>query len=229
MFLDLTERLERLHSSRLVLRPVCLSDAWPLFQATRAPVFNQHLAWDQPSGLDAVIERVNAIMTASRQGRITAMSAVLKSTGAWVSLFRFLPWERDPKAVEVGIWTHVDYWHGRYSLELGRMCVDAAFVETPVDRVVGLSLPENRGSCQLMEAVGMLPTGEGARVAENGRRLQVVEYQLSRSRWMQRVGSGVSYDSVDCDDDALADLEKGYRVVDAEPCDTMLQEASVNL
>lgn len=217
MFTDLNEGLERLHSRRLVLRPLCLADAWPLHAATRVPAFNQHLAWDAPEDLQAIVMRVQAIMAASRQGRLSAVSAVSKASGAWVSLFRFLPWKADPSAIEVGIWTHIDYWKGEYSLELGHMCIDAAFTLTDASRVVGLSLPENRSSCRLMENVRMARVGMDMRVAENGRRLDVVQYELTREAWeVERLSRELRFESLDVDGPIASELEKGYRIVEAE-------------
>lgn len=218
MFSDLNEGLERLHSKRLALRPLCLADAWPLYAATRVPAFNQHLAWDAPADLQAVVMRIQAIMTASRQGRLAAVSAVCKVTGAWVSLFRFLPWKVDPTAIEVGIWTHVNYWKGKYSLELGHMCIDAAFTLTDTTRVVGLSLPENRSSCRLMEDVRMIPVSTDVRIAENGRHLNVVQYELRREAWeADRALRELQFEALDIDGPIATDLENGYRIVDARP------------
>lgn len=217
MFIDLNEGLERLHSRRLVLRPLCLSDAWPLYAATRVPAFNRHLAWDAPEDLQAVVMRVQAIMAASRQGRLAAVCAVSKSSGAWVSLFRFLPWKTDPSAIEVGIWTHVDYWKGEYSLELGHMCIDAAFTLTNASRVVGLSLPENRSSCRLMENVRMAQVGIDMRMAENGRRLDVVQYELLREAWeAERLSRKLHFEALDVDGPIASELEKGYRIVETD-------------
>ena len=42
-FASLSERLERVYSRRLALRPLSLADAWPLFEATRNPLFNRHI------------------------------------------------------------------------------------------------------------------------------------------------------------------------------------------
>lgn len=217
MFIDLTAALTRLHSRRLVLRPVCLSDAWPLYSSTRNPVFNQHLAWEAPRDLDAVVQRVSAIMTGVEQGRLAAVSAATKATGAWVALFRFLPWKEDDRAIELGIWTHTDYWHGRYSLELGGMCVDAAFAVTTADKVVGLSLPENKSSCRLMELVGMSESGHTVRYSESGRRLEVAKYELTRRQWEISRSKALRYHELTTDlleGELIRELEKGYRIVD---------------
>ena len=126
-FHSLTDQFERVYSKRLALRQVALADAWPLFQATRNPMFNRHLLWDQPDDDARVLERIDSIVEAVRKGRLTALSAVLKSTGEWVSLYRFQPHAVYPEHLEMGIWCHDRFWHGRYSLELVRTCIDAVF------------------------------------------------------------------------------------------------------
>src|SRR5688572_16783801 len=156
-FLELTDTLECSFTKRVALRPVALSDAWPLFAATRNPEFNRHLSWAQPETEDLVLKRIRLIMDASRKGRLTALSAVQRSTGEFVALFRFIPHATLPDTIEMGVWLHDRYWHGRYSLELGRLCVSAAFKLSNVSLLLGASAPENRGSNQLMEAVGMTP------------------------------------------------------------------------
>jgi RimJ/RimL family protein N-acetyltransferase len=198
-FQDLSERLERVYSRRLALRPVSLADAWPLFHATRNPLFNKHLLWDQPDDEHDVIKRIDVIIDASRRGRMTALSGVVKATGEWTSLFRFQPYGGDPRAMEMGIWMHDRFWHGRYSLELGRLCVDAAFDHADVDRLVGAAAPENRGSCHLMKSVGMSDSKLVTRATETGRPVVLQEFEILRSDWCARRRGGAeaaSYASI---------------------------------
>ena len=166
-FHDLTARLISIHSKRLALRPVCEADTWPLFEATRNPAFNRHLLWEQPRSEWEVYRRVETIVEAARKGKLAAVSAVLKSTGAWVSLFRFQPTPAED-TVEMGIWTHDRYWHGLYSLELGRMCVDAAFATGGVQRLIGVTSRDNRSSQMLMRQVGLEVERESLRGDETG-------------------------------------------------------------
>ena len=191
MYLDfqaLTDRLERAHSKRLALRPVSLADAWPLYQATRNPLFNKHLAWEQPEDEHPVLTRIGAIADASRSGRMTALSCVVKTTGEWVALFRFQPYGGDARAMEMGVWIHDRFWHGRYSLELGRLCVDAAFDSCEVARLMAASTMDNRGSYHLMKSVGMSETQVVLRHSETGRPLVLQEFELSRGGWAARKG-----------------------------------------
>jgi RimJ/RimL family protein N-acetyltransferase len=185
-FLELTQSLECSFSDRIALRPVALCDAWPLFAATRNPAFNKHLLWAQPENEELVLKRVRMIMEASRRGRLTALSAVARRTGEFIALFRFQPHAARPDTVEMGIWLHDKYWHGRYSLELGRLCVSAAFSLSGVTLLLGASAPENRGSCHLMEAVGMTPGQLVERDTEMGYQAVLREYTINRPDWAAR-------------------------------------------
>ena len=192
-FLELTHALECSFSERVALRPVALCDAWPLFVATRNPMFNQHLLWAQPENEELVLKRVRLIMEASRRGRLTALSAVARRTGEFVALFRFQPHATLPGTIEMGIWLHDKYWHGRYSLELGRLCVSAAFaLSEQVQLLLGASAPGNRGSCRLMESVGMTPGRTVQRDTEMGYQAELIEYTITRADWAARHATGFS-------------------------------------
>jgi RimJ/RimL family protein N-acetyltransferase len=192
-FLELTQALECSFSERVALRPVALCDAWPLFVATRNPLFNQHLLWAQPDREELVLKRVRMIMEASRRGRLTALSAVARRTGEFVALFRFQPHATLLGAIEMGIWVHDKFWHGRYSLELGRLCVSAAFtLSDKVQLLLGASAPDNRGSCRLMEAVGMTAGRMVERDTEMGYQAVLCEYTLARADWAARHATGFS-------------------------------------
>jgi len=186
-FLELTHALECSFSERVALRPVALCDAWPLWVATRNPQFNRHLLWARPDNEEMVLKRVRLIMEASRRGRLTALSAVQRTTGEFIALFRFQPHAALPGTIEMGIWVHDKYWHGRYSLELGRLCVSAAFaLSSQVQLLLGASAPENRGSCRLMEQVGMTPVRMVDRDTEMGYQAVLREYTITRAEWAAR-------------------------------------------
>jgi len=192
-FLELTQALECSFSERVALRPVALCDAWPLYVATRNPQFNRHLLWPRPDNEELVLKRVRMIMDASRRGRLTALSAVQRATGEFIALFRFQPHATLPGTIEMGIWLHDKYWHGRYSLELGRLCVSAAFsLSDQVQLLLGASAPENRGSCHLMKAVGMTAGRLVERDTEMGYRALLCEYTVTRAQWAARHVSGFS-------------------------------------
>ncbi len=189
-FPALAYHLVRSHTERIALREVTLADAWPLFQATRDVCFNQFLLWRQPTEDMQVRERVQGIVDAAMKGQMAAVSAVVKDTGEWVSMFRFLPYRERANTMdtmdtmEMGIWTHHRFWHGRYSLELGRTCIDVAFMSCPdLQRLVGCSSPDNAPSCKLLEFCGMAPGEVEARPTEDGPPLMLREYAVTRQQW----------------------------------------------
>ncbi|HEU5294728.1 MAG TPA: GNAT family N-acetyltransferase [Burkholderiaceae bacterium] len=192
-FFELTQALECSFSERVALRPVALCDAWPLFVATRNPQFNRHLLWPQPDREEQMLKRVRMIMEASRRGRLTALSAVTRKTGEFVALFRFQPHATLPDTIEMGVWMHDKYWHGRYSLELGRLCVSAAFtLSDRVQLLLGASAPDNRGSNRLMQSVGMTPGTMVQRDTEMGYQALLCEYTITRAQWAARHATGFS-------------------------------------
>ena len=222
-FLELTQALECSFTSRIALRPVALSDAWPIFAASRNPGFNRYLLWAQPETEELVLKRVRLIMDASRKGRLTALSAVSRATGEFIALFRFIPHATQPDTVEMGIWVHDKYWHGRYSLELGHLCVSAAFKLSNVNLLLGASAPENRGSCQLMEAVGMTPVRLVERDTEMGWKAMLREYTISRADWAARHVSGFSV----FDDERVVDHMPPRRLLAPVEQPAMAPEAAV--
>ncbi len=183
---ELADRLERAYSPRLALRRVSLADGFPLFEATRNPLFNKFLMWDTPAGELDVLARIDAIVEAQRRGRLAAMSGVIRTTGEWATLFRFQPYAADPDVMEMGVWTHDRFWAGKYTLELSKMCIDACFQSCEVERLVGAAAPDNAGSCQLMRSVGMTDTELVMRKTEAGRRVELQEFEILRSDWERR-------------------------------------------
>lgn len=182
-FLTLSDSLHRMSTSRVALRSVALSDAFPLFGATRNPLFNQHLLWAQPRSIEEVHARVEAIVDAHLKGRMSAVSAVIRDTGEWVALFRILPHVSDSEALEMGIWTHPKYWQGRISLEIGRLMMDATFLYSNTNRLIGAAAEQNRSSCALMQINGAVAERAVKRRTEDGVEIDLVEFVLTRERW----------------------------------------------
>jgi RimJ/RimL family protein N-acetyltransferase len=183
-FEDLATELQLVHTARLALRPLALADAWPLWTATKNPAFNAGLLWEQPDNEIQVFERVEAIVQAAHRGRLAALSAVCKETGQWVGLFRFQPYAAVPSGVEMGLWMHPTFWHGRVSLELGKACVNAAFSLSAVQLLVGAAAPSNRGACQLNQLCGMVPTRNIWRKHETLADVELIEHEITRAQWL---------------------------------------------
>jgi RimJ/RimL family protein N-acetyltransferase len=184
-FFELTAQLETAYTPRIALRPASLSDAWPLFMATRNPHFNKYLLWPRPDSEDQTLKRLELIVDAARRGQLSALSAVVRETGEWVSLYRFMNHATIPGALEMGIWTHDRFWAQGYSLELGQLCVAAAFTLTDARMLVAASSLSNKGSCRALREIGLQETKLVIRPTEDGRQVELMEFVITREMWEQ--------------------------------------------
>lgn len=183
-FLNLTSDLQRIYSPRIALRQVSLSDGWPLFEATKNPLFNKNLAWTQPESDGPVLERIDLIMDAVAQGKMSAVSVVSRTTGEWMGLFRFSPYQDRDDTIEVGFWSKDKFWSGRYGMEVGMLCIHSAFRLSDVQRVVAVTTINNRSAAFNLARGGMQPKGFSTRPTEDGlRTLQLQEYAVTREEW----------------------------------------------
>lgn len=186
-FFELSSGLEHVYTKRIALRPAALSDAWPLYEATRNPSFNRYLLWPQPDSPDELLQRLDLLVGSNRGGRHCTVAANVRANGEFIGLFKFIPSTLGSDCVEMGIWMHDKFWHGRYGLELGRLCVSAAFsVCATIGTLVGATYLDNRGSKALMAAVGMTPGRLVMRDTEKGPPVVLQEYVITRDAWQAK-------------------------------------------
>jgi len=188
-FLNLTSSLQRVYSDRIALRPVSMADGWPLFEATKNPLFNKYLMWSRPKDASETLERIDMIADAVAKGQMSAVSVVLRSTGEWIGLFRFQPYRQFDDTLEIGFWSRDTFWQGRFGIEVGVLCVAAAFKLSTVSRIVGASSPENRSSTHGMQLGGLKPGEITYRRTEDDEEVALQEFSVTRDEWI-RSGHG---------------------------------------
>ena len=154
------------YSDRLCMRPVALTDAWPLWQATRDDRFNTHLLWEQPGRELDVFERVEHMHELARRNEVLTLSCTLRESGRWAGVFRYAPL-RD--GLETSLWIHPDFWAvPGLATEFGRLGLHLGFAEGGAQRLYARSLTENRAVHKLMKPSGFLPIDQGTLVDEAG-------------------------------------------------------------
>ena len=180
------DRLERrsvyYHTDRLALRPFSIVDAWPLWEATRVARFNEHLLWPQPTHVDQVFERAEAISAEARQRRLGALSVGTRDTGAWVALVRLMPAEVGH--LELGLWTHPSFWEGGWSTEITRLAVAVAFEQTGSAVLTARTNTRNIAAQRVLEKAGFERYAEAQTVpSEHGAPMPTLFYRQPRSAW----------------------------------------------
>lgn len=178
MFTQLMETAPATTTDRLALRPLAQADSYPLFSASLNPRFNEHLMWSQPDDHDAVAARVQTIMMRSRAHELAALSAVIKETGQWVSLYRLI--QTGATEAEMGLWTHPDYWSGGYGTELTRAVIDLAFKTTTFNTLMAAASPNNPGACAVLRKCGLTPDVIEHRPAEDGQIVPLIQFRINR-------------------------------------------------
>lgn len=191
-FFELTARLTGRQTARLLLREATPADGWILFDAARTPDFNRLLLWPRPDRAEHAVQRMEAICLAQSMGRMSAISACHKETGAWVALFRFQPYGPDPDITEMGLWMHPEHWRSSFGKELTRTCVDVAFSMPEVQTLLGATLTENTGAAKVLTSCGLTYSDTVVRRHEDGRDVNLFEYRITRNDWLVRGDDGTS-------------------------------------
>jgi RimJ/RimL family protein N-acetyltransferase len=182
-FFDLSSKVDGLQTGRVVFREASPADAGPLFDATRNPEFNRLLVWPRPDSLEQVQQRMEAICLAHSRGRMTAVSACLRETGAWVGLFRVMPYGQDPEITEFGLWIHPNFWRASLAKEISRACIAQAFSLPEVHTMLAAALPANKAVLAGLTTLGFSFADDVIRHHEDGHPVDVVEYRLTRDAW----------------------------------------------
>ena len=162
------------HTERLAMRQMSHSDLWPLWNATRHPEFNKGVLWSQPDDPVDVARRTIRLSLAAECGDIAAVSAVLRETGQWGAVFRYLMLDED---LELGLWSHPTLWGNGIGTEVTRLAVFAAFLEVGVTSMCARVAASNRPAVRVLEKAGLTYAGEYPSKHES---LGVVERQLFR-------------------------------------------------
>jgi len=179
-FKKFAQRINHHYSERLALRSIALSDAWPLFEATQADGFNEHLLWQRPEHHLPVFERIESIIEQAQSGKIAAIAAVARKTGQFAALYRFAPFA---DGVEMSLWTHPEFWGGGFGTETTRLAVQAAMAESDTKRLYARSMNENKPAHRVLEKVGLKPSDLGSIRDESGSEWHYMTYKIDRADW----------------------------------------------
>lgn len=176
----LARRAAFYHSDRLAMRQFSISDLWPLWETTRNPSFNKGVLWPQPSQVEEIARRTDGLTVAAARGDIAAVSAVVRTTGQWAALFRYLTLDGE---LELGLWSNPALWGAGMGTEVTRLAVFAAFLELGVDSMCARVASANVPAVRVLQKAGLTYVGEYPSSHEAGGTVDRQLFRITREQF----------------------------------------------
>lgn len=146
-----------LQTKRLILRPLELSDAAPMYELIRhrevaASLLNVHFPYSQ----EAATDFIHYARRQTRNGEalywgITSEDAFMGVMGLTLRL--------QHHGAEIGYWIGVPFWNHGYATEAARRVLMYAFEDAKLHRVHAVCFADNIASVRVLEKIGMLHEG----------------------------------------------------------------------
>lgn len=183
-----------LETDRLLLRPWRPEDVAPYALIIRDRQVMRHMG----TGIGYRVKRMSADLLA-RVSQLEARRAIASLTGHWrrygygewaveekatgallgtIGLKYQTDWVAEPAKVEIGWLLVREAWGRGLASEGARAGVAFAFGSRGIDRVISISVPENRRSVRVMERIGLEFQGQ-----TRWRGGEVIWYAIDRGKW----------------------------------------------
>jgi len=186
----LSNRAEQYYTNLLALRPVCLADAWALWDATRDRAFNEHLLWRQPTTPQEVFRRIESILQAVAKNKMGALSVVCPRTGEWIGLMRFFP-TRLPSGetgLELGVWAHPKYWSSEITRSLVIMATEILVTEGSYRMAIIRNAVANPKARAICLKLGYSKVGTSVTECEDGTPMPIELWRVTADEWSMKLG-----------------------------------------
>lgn len=169
----------RLETARLVIRSFEPRDAESWLALVTDPDVCRYLPAGPPPTLDTfftVLERRHAL---ERERGFALWAVDAKETGAFVGQCGLYPAEGTGPEIELAYHYDTSVWGKGYGTEAASAVLAYAFGPLELDRAIAVVMPENVGSCRVVEKAGMRFEGTATYYGIEGLRKYVAERDLS--------------------------------------------------
>ncbi len=147
-----------IETERLIIRPLELDDAIALHDLYGDPEAMQHLVGDIAKTVDQSREWIAAKIDLHSRTGLSMWAVIAKATGDVVGdagLQRL----GDAGLIEVAARMRRRFWGNGYGREAAEALIRIGFEQLGVERIVGLTAPENVAAQRAMGDIGMRPVG----------------------------------------------------------------------
>lgn len=171
-----------LDTSRLILRPARLSDAFNLYQLNSDPLVMKYTgdtAYSSVSEYEVLIR--DRMIPQFDKFKMSRFMVTLKSDGTflgWCGL-KFFP---ETNEVDLGYRLMRKFWGQGFATEAARASLDYGFNNLNLDHIIATVMPENIGSIKVVQKLGM--TFKGTR-KDPSYSVPFIFYDIKKSEFKQ--------------------------------------------
>ena len=169
-----------LETERLILREFTREDLPRLIEMRADPEVNKYLGGTRLQNPEAIEKRLQVYIDSYTKNGFGVSAIIWKQSGEMIGWSGLQPLE-DTGEIEVGYGMIKEFWGKGIGYECARAWLSYGFEKCNLEKIVALSVPENKGSWRIMEKLGM-------RCEKNELHygMECVFYSISREEFFKR-------------------------------------------
>lgn len=144
-----------IETKRTLLRPFFESDAEDLFAITGRQDVMRYIAYPHQS-IDEAINTINQVFATHYKKYGYGRLAVVDKQGQQLIGFSGLKYLEDIREVDLAYTLHPDFWGKGIATEVADACLSYATENLKIERVIGLTTPNNLASIRVLTKIGLL-------------------------------------------------------------------------
>ncbi|AWX15646.1 GNAT family N-acetyltransferase [Mergibacter septicus] len=176
-----------LTTKRLILRPFCLDDSYPMFKNWASdPEVTKYLTWQAHSDQTITLEILNSWVKNYQQANFYQWAIVLKESGEVIGSIGAVNQNESIQEVEIGYCIGKAWWQQGITSEALAELIRFFFLQVNVNRIVAKHDSCNPNSGKVMQKVGMQYEGRLRQSFMTDRGLSdKVYYSILRSEFVE--------------------------------------------
>jgi ribosomal-protein-alanine N-acetyltransferase len=147
--------LPTLQTSRLLLRPILLSDLADYYEYVRDPDLTRHLTWDAPRDMEAAGRYIEDVVGRYHRGQLAPWGVADRDDGALIGTCGYRSWDEGHHHAEIAYALAPRHWGKGYMPEAIRAVLAFGFGPMGLNRVDANCMTANQASESVMKKVGM--------------------------------------------------------------------------
>ena len=192
LFENSFSRLPEIHTPRLLLRSMRMSDAQDIFEYSRDPEVARHVLWEAHQNIHQTRAYIRYVLRQYRTGSPSSFCIELKETGKVIGTIGYMWISSENRSGEVGYSLSRAYWNQGYMSEALDAMIRFGFDTLNLNRIEAQHETDNPASGKVMQHAGMRKEGTLCqRLFNKSRYVDVDVYAILRRDWQKNGGHPV--------------------------------------